>query len=581
MRTRSKAEKRDFSVVLEAAAALFILFAPVLINGAADSWGLYAVFIAVSACFAVRLIENGALHITANISVGALLCGCALLAFAWAESVFSHIRYVFMLVTAVEAMFLAADYADIGKEKGLDVRLNIMMIFSAEICALRNLIAWGFSRHFSLAEPFSAGLGQNDLLGLYMLAGLCCVAAFCAENTGKRLRLSALGIPILFVLIMSRSTLALFLGFTVAAVCVFRCGRRLLSLPFFAAAAAALVFLAASAFGEPSAPFTDAIKVVTHYPAGLGGGGFAARQAQLQSVYYPAAKLGGGASLISSLGLFGLAAALFFIGREVFLCFKYKSRLCGLVAVFGIGAFFVPIEDCPAALILLLCAAVYGECGLGLARKIRMPKPAAAALCCVLAAAAVYGCVLGAGDIFRASGTKRMFSDGRLAAERFSSAAALNPFDGESCYLASAALRTLYEEEGRKEDAVNAEYYIKRAIERDGENALYHSEYARLLAASGDFEAAAAEDETAVSLAPLNDDCKLLMAEHLFGALEGCEKGSVEARRYYQRITECAENIENLETKKEINDLADKAQPYTRIEFYSDTDNAETEAEGE
>lgn len=582
MRTRNRVKNRRFSGVLEVVAAAFILFGPSLLNAVCESWGLYAVFIAVSLCFGARLLENGEIHITVNIIMGVLLGAYALLAFVWADDMFRHIRYVFMLFTVTEAMLLAADYFTVEKEKGIGSRLVYMVIFSADICAVWNLLYWAFAAHFSLAAPFSAGIGQSDLLGIFMFTGLWCAAKIYAETKGKKPYLIIMGLPMLFVLIMSRSALTLFFGAAFAAIYLYKKNKKAMSLPFFAAAAAAGIFLVICIARLQCAPFLDGLLTAFSHPAGLGGGGFLARQTQLQSVYYqPVSQLGSGASLASSLGIFGMLTALLFVGRGIWLTFKYKSWFSAFTALLGIYAFFAPVGSSLAGLILLMCVSVYGEWRLGAKNAVKLSNAVRVIVCCVLAAAAICGCVLGAGDIFRNSGLKNMLSDERNAIEKFSTAASVNPFDGDSCYNAAYLLRFLYEEEGRKEDAVNSEYYIKRAIERDEYNALYRAEYARLMAAEGDYAAAAEQEEQAVLLAPLNDDYKVSLAAHLCRLIETYEKGSVEAQRCYQRILECADSIADLEKKKTVNDYADKAQPYTRIEFFSDDTTDETEENAE
>ena len=183
------------------------------------------------------------------------------------------------------------------------------------------------------------------------------------------------------------------------------------------------------------------------------------------------------------------------------------------------------------------------------------------------------------GEAFRAVGMRTLLTDERKAVSRLSVASTINPFDGESCYSAANALRYLYEEDGNREDAVNAEYYIKRAIERDGYSALYHGEYARLLSDMDDYASAVEEGGKAVELAPKNDSYKADLSESLYHLMETFERGSVEAQRCYSRILECAETAADMDKKKIINDWADKAQPYTRIEYFADGGGAEEERE--
>lgn len=567
MMTRSRAKKRGFAGLLEIAAAAFILLGPAVFFG--SGWGLYALFIAVSLCLGARLAEAGEIHITFNTVLGVLLGVYALLAFIFAESTAGHIRFTVTVFTAVEAMLLAADYFTLEKEKGIGGRLLTMIVLSADVCALTSIARWGFAGHFSLARPFTGGLGQSDLLGIFMFAGLWCAAKEFFEAKGKKKYILILALPLIFALIMSRSAPAFFFGFAFAALYLLKKRRRALSLLFAAAALSAGFFLLRGAAGLVYVPFTDAFLAGLRQPAGLGGGGFIARQTQLQSVFYqPVNKLGTGAELTSALGIFGLAAALCFIGRQLWLTFKYKSWFAAFAALLGIYAFFAPMGSSPAGLVMLLCVCVYSEWRLGKATVIKLKKPAVMGVCAALGIACLLCLSPFLGELFRARGLKLLMSDERTAAARFSAAAAVNPFDAESCRDAAAAFRYLYEADEKKEDAVNAEYYIKLAIERGEHSAAYRREYSRLLADTGDYASAAAQDELAVSLAPLWDEYKVALSENLYKQLKSYERGSVEAQRCYARILECAEAVSDLEKKKTINDFADKAQPYTRLEFF-------------
>lgn len=593
MRIQNRGRSRSFAGILEIVAAAFILLGPTVISAVCRDWGLYAAFAVVTLCFAVRLVENGGIHMTVNIGLGVLTLGYALLAFIWADNFLLHIRYVFTILTVIGAMFLAADYFSLGKEKGLSERLLYMIIFSAEICALWNLIYWGFLSGFSMAEPMSAGMGQSDLLGMYMVVGLWCAAK--AGLGGKLKKMSALilALPMIFVLFMSRSALSWFLGMGFAAVYVFKKGRKLASFVFTAAAVASAVLLVIWSGGTGFAPFADALFSVFRRPEGLGGGGFFARQTQFQSAAYASVnELGMGASLTSSLGVFGLLMALVFIGRQAWLTYKYKDWFSAFTVILGIYSFFAPVGSGLAGLILLMCASVYGECRLGRMSKVRISVVITAIICCAMAAAVILGCVLAVGEGFRKSGMKNMFTDERKAFEHFSVASSINPFDDESCYNAANALRHLYEQNGSREDAVNSEYYIERAIERNEYSALYHIEYARLLKDIERYARAVEENDKAVQLAPLNDDYKVSLGENLYLLMQTYERGSVDTQRCYQRILDCAEATADMDKKKIIIDWADKAQPYTRIDYFGDptdsdptdrdsTDNIETEENAE
>ncbi|MGN1098106.1 MAG: hypothetical protein ACI4SS_04330, partial [Clostridia bacterium] len=295
---------------LELLAAAFIFLGPTAMNTVSRSWGLYAVFVVTAAAFVVRLIETGKIHISVNIFMGVLCTGYALLALMWAYKPYSHIRLIFTFLTVTLAMFLAADYFSVEKEKGIADRLSYMIIISAVICALWNIVYWCFASGFSLISPFSAGFGQSDLLGIYMFAGLWCTVKEIRRsetNPGGKNRRNALlvmAIPMLFALIMSRSLLTCFFGSAFAVAYLLKKGNKTLCIPFGAAAGASGAFILIRGINLRIAPFADGILCAVKYFGGIGGGGFASGQGRLQSAYYQITELGMGADMASSLGIF-------------------------------------------------------------------------------------------------------------------------------------------------------------------------------------------------------------------------------------------------------------------------------------
>lgn len=573
MKIHSSTGGRRFAGVLEIAAAAFILLGPTLIGAVAGGWGLYAAFALAVLCLALRL-TGGGIYVTVNTGLGVLTLAYALLTFFWADNVFAHIRVIYAILTAVAAMLLAADYFSLEKEKGLGGRLLYMIIISADVCALWNFVYWAAALHFGFAQPLCAGLGDGDLLGMFMAAGLWAFAKAFAKAKKKSAAAFAAALPMVFALVMSRSAMSWLFAAGFAAVCLFKKGRRLPAAVFAAVALASAAQLILGGFSG-LIHLADALVSAVKYPAGLGGGGFVSRQTELQSsAYAPVNGLGLGAELASSFGIFGLLVTAVFIGRQLWLACKRKSLFCAFAALLGVFAVFAPVGESPAALILFVGVSVYGEWRLGLSTRVKIPDAAAVALCCVLAAAGIYGAVLAVGDGLNDSGLGKMLTDEETAFRRCSAAAAINPFDSESCYNAAFALRRMYEESGEKEDAVNAEFYIKRAIERNDHSALYHLEYTRLMLAAGNYARAVEENELAVKLAPLNDEYKVSLSENLYRLIQTYERGSIETQRCYKRITDCAEAAADMDSKKLINDWADKAQPYTRIEYFADAGNS-------
>ncbi len=559
-----KNSRRPFSgkLLLELLAAAFILLGPTVLGAAVGSWGLYAVFAVTAAVFAARLFETGRIHLSVNIAVGGVMLAYALFVLIWADDRAGHLRLCFVLLTVLLTAMLAADY--FAQEKDIGSRLTGLVLISALICGAWNILDWIIIRRFSLDGAFAAGLGDRHLVGMFMLAGLWCCQAVLRGKNGK-LKPSAFvaGLPLLFVLVMSRSLLtALAGGIFLVFVSL---GRRNLAACVSGAAvsalsAAAMIIMAVRGSGGGLRPFADGVLCGLKNIGGLGGGGFLLRQGEFQSVYYDAASAGLGAELVSSLGLPGGLAFLAAVAWTVHMAVKKKSLFCGFGGAIAVFAFLTGAEHSLGALMMLAGVLAYGEWRQGRTLSVRI-RPVRFVVAGILGALAVFGCVLGVSAGIKARGIETG-SGGALAL-----AARLDPFDGDCCYRAALAYHESYGESGSRNDLAYAEYYIQEAIDRGCETGPYLAEYAEIEALGGKLASAVDTDAKAMELSPLWEDAKVRAAGHLYSLIETTQKGSVAANRCYQRILELAEAVDNMERKKLITDYADRAQPYIRMDF--------------
>ena len=107
-----------------------------------------------------------------------------------------------------------------------------------------------------------------------------------------------------------------------------------------------------------------------------------------------------------------------------------------------------------------------------------------------------------------------------------------------------------------KEEALNL---INNAIKREPDNLEHIIEKAQIYKASADYSKAAAQYRYAINKALNDDEYNLLLADVLYDLIKLYPKGSVESRDIYNEILLIAQNTENLDLRKQINDIADKA----------------------
>ena len=215
---------------------------------------------------------------------------------------------------------------------------------------------------------------------------------------------------------------------------------------------------------------------------------------------------------------------------------------------------FLPTAQNYAAVILFSGLYAYNEDYTSVRRK----SGIGSAYFMAVSAALIF--MLGALGVLRASGI-RMYKNGSAAsAESFLKAAAwVNVFDAESpLRLAKCIVK---QNPQRTEEAAA---WLEKAEKRCKNSAELSAEYAEVMASSGNLSAASLRWETAVAAAPHNSRYKLCMVQALYSEMKQEKRGSERAKSIYEKIVRTAASENDIETKKAINDIADKALELTR-----------------
>ena len=100
---------------------------------------------------------------------------------------------------------------------------------------------------------------------------------------------------------------------------------------------------------------------------------------------------------------------------------------------------------------------------------------------------------------------------------------------------------------------------IDKAIKRDSDNLQNIREKALVYDGCGEFELSAQQYRVASQMAFQKDEYNLLLVKELYKIIKKHPKGSSETKRAYEEIVAIAQATDNLDYKKEINDIADKA----------------------
>ena len=133
--------------------------------------------------------------------------------------------------------------------------------------------------------------------------------------------------------------------------------------------------------------------------------------------------------------------------------------------------------------------------------------------------------------------------------------------------MAAASLRNQGNTTENIEQAIKL---IDKAIKRDKYNLSFMEEKARIYDTYGEYDLSAQQYREASQDAFVKDKYHLSLAKELFKVVKKYPKGSSETKRAYEELLTIAQSTENLDLRKEINDIADKALIYTKGELSSE-----------
>ena len=109
--------------------------------------------------------------------------------------------------------------------------------------------------------------------------------------------------------------------------------------------------------------------------------------------------------------------------------------------------------------------------------------------------------------------------------------------------------------------------YADKAIARSKNNMANYIEKAYVYEEAKRFDRAINQWESIIGKAPHNDEYKLRCSKVLYKVIKKEEKGSSKTKEAYEKLILISEQTKDLDVKKEINDIRDKAYGYTKGEL--------------
>ncbi len=564
--------KQASLAILQFVAALFILIAPSAIGEIPAATGIYMLLIVFSILLCVRIKNTQRVDISVSHLAYLILAGYAIITSFWAGNREGNLLYFFSILVLMLFHALARDYFAENMTDNIKRRSLYLLSISGIICSIVNFFYW-IGKVVPVAGKTSLykGLGTNDFLGIFLYFSILTSVTLTKGNSKIRkvlLILAAVMMAFIFILAKSMIAWAFAIIFTLAYFCKEKRGKIF----SFSSLAAAIIFtvfaIISVSRSEVSSVSQDVLAFSIKNLYGLGGGFWSARETFLASSYQSIPQVGLFAYLFASSGIIGLIVCVFIFFKSIILFTRLKN-MTGLAALLlCVAVFILPFGENIAVILLLIGLNTYNEQLAGMDIQIRLEKDILRKTTYVACILAVVSAMLFLHSIIKIS-AKNAYDEKDYATSYslYKIAGSINICDSESLKMATVSLRKTGEIVPLHDTAIRI---IDKAIKRDRNNLSIINEKALIYDACGEFELSAQQYRDAVQKAFNKDKYNLLLAKELYKIVEKSPKGSPETKRSYEEIIQIAQSTQNLNRKKEINDIADQAFKYTKGDFASE-----------
>ncbi|MEE0867306.1 MAG: hypothetical protein UIL37_03250 [Clostridia bacterium] len=548
-------------LILKLLIAGFIIGAPSVLWLMGEEAAVYFTFTVFSLLSALRIYANGKLWVSPlNYSMTALLIYAALLSL-FAKNHEGNLIYICSLAIALLFITVFFDYLRENTQESMDRRLKYMLVASGAAVCCVNFIYW-----FFVALPvgdkflFNLGFGSNDLLAIFIFAGIwSAVMLFNGASAAVKRILVILMLPMIAAWIMASSAVSyVFAGVIIVGFIVYKKAK----IAFIPAAilCSAVLLIVLYGFFDTSA-FNDAFLCGIHKPFGVGGGGFLSGQEMYASRFYDGVtSLGLLANVVSSSGIFGFIILLILFLREMYLLIKKQLFFSFVSLLTFCIVLFVPFTDFAAAILFASGTMAYNEFICNGHISLQLNEKKRAHICIALTAAGIISATLMCHALIRMNGDRQYNNKNySKAQDLYTIAANINITDAKSCRGIVSCMLDM----GLTDEQKALEYSAK-AGKREKNNVTNMVQTALIMHKGERYKESAQIWKELILKAPHNDNYKVMYAETLYEIVQSNERGSKETKDAYREIVNISEKTADLDAKKEINDLADKAQEFNK-----------------
>ena len=553
--------------------AVLILTAPSFMSLLSLKGAIYFTFTVSAFFMLLRIKANEKIILSLKHTVYILLIAFGLISLLWISNISGHFVYLFGIGAVCVLTSLLKEYFIENTGESFKRRIAYLISISGVTYCLYNIIYW-----ITVVVPvagnngFTRGLISRDFSGIFIVISIACTVSLYKGNSKFRKFLISFSLILMaFCLLMTKSCMAWVFAVAFSLLLILKkvFSKKSSKYTVFSSIVIVLYFIGTliiALTGEKGNVFSDVFAFALKHPFGAGGGFLSAKDTFTDYPQIEQTGTGLFLYLFSASGIFGVLACLVLVIRSVRTFIKLKNTESAIGILCLTALLLLPFGQSFATVILVMGLNTYNEYCADLNLKLQLKQKSIKRLVnivSVLLAVTASLTVLS----FMEMSADRDFESGRYteAYETYKTVSTIDVFDSRCsemsalCVLNDKTLRTSISEDALK--------LIDKAIKYNRNNLSHYETKAEIHFACGNFNEAAAQYRDILKKSAVNDKYNLSMTKVLYEIIVSNPKGSSETKRAYEEIVNIAQLTENLDIKKEINDLADKALVYTKGEL--------------
>lgn len=511
---------------------------------------------------AMRLYAEGKFYISPIHSVLCTLLIHSVLIFPFAKSSVGNLRYVCALLLLTVAMSLFIDYCKENDSRGFNWRILLFTTLAAGMLALADVIYWYIKvMPYTSRARVAFGLGSGDLCAAFFVCGgLAAIElkSIVGKKT-KRFLYGSIVLSLTAFFLCAGIKAYIFTALMTAAILVYKKKKKYFGIIGCAAVCAlciALPITGATPLGKELPRF------ILRYPLGMGGGDTEMLVPLMQTHFF-SNECGAGIieKAVLCSGSVGIAAILTVFVRMTFLFIKNKS-----LASFASAMLTVYIVLCGGgssfSAYVLLCAVIaYGDVCANAVKPVKLKAKALKRLVTAFGALAIIAAFLFCEGLMckRADSLYKQEKYDE-AYSLYKSCATINPLDTN----ARMGVLNAYCKSQNTDNEAFARETVNTLVKLEKNNASVYAICAKFYATTNEYDREVQMWREAINTASCDDGYRLSAVKALYKKMKAEKRGSEAVLTAYEEINRISEKTTDIDIKKKINDIADKAQKLTK-----------------